>query len=235
MSPLVVSYIHKVNPNWRETFLVAAIIGVLILISTLSAKEHGQNLAITDLHKPVKNKFEISYYAVILAVYIASEILISTRLTLYVRTERGWSFQQAAYLNSLYFVGLFSGRFLFIFWRPKISLKMQMIASLFLTVLSVVIGVWGHPLGLAFAGLAMAPFYPLMMTAAGRLFSRSLNSLTSQSIALSGVTIVTMHTLVGILSDKFSIHIALLVGPVFSFTVLLMILFYKKLFDRDLP
>jgi fucose permease len=235
-APLLVMVVHQASPRWQNSFLVAAGLGVLLLIGSFWAEEIPVPVEKAEMEKkPKYPPLEMFYYGVILAAYVAAEIMVSSRLAQFARESESWSFAATSALNSLFFVGMFAGRFLFIFWHPPISLKLQMLISLALATLAITVGLLLTPVGFAFAGLAMAPFYPLCMTAAGRMFKHSLGFVTSQGIALTGVTVVAMQTMVGYLADHFDLRISLFVGPGFAMLAFFMILAYRPLFAREIP
>jgi FHS family glucose/mannose:H+ symporter-like MFS transporter len=236
-APLLVLLVHQISPHWQNSFLVAACLSTVLLIATFWGKEIPKDIHQQKLDETVVRyrRTEMFYYGLILAAYVALEIMVSSRLAQFVRESEGWSFSAMSTLNTLYFVGMFAGRVLFIFWRPRVSLKAQMLVSLVLAVVSIAVGLLVTPIGFAFTGLAMAPFYPLCMTAAGKLFKRSLGFVASQGIALTGVTVVLMQTLVGFLADHFDLRAGLFVGPAFALLAFVMILAYRPLFAREIP
>ncbi len=233
-APLLVSLMHTLGYAWQTSFFWAgglslALFAVSFRISEMPVRSHHQK--IPGGEAPSR---EISYFALLLACYVAAEILVSSRLAQFLREVLSWDVASTGILNSLFFVGMFTGRVLFIFWRPKMSLKTQMGICLGLTAVCIAAGVLLHPLALAASGLAMAPFYPLCMTMAGRLFPRDLSRVTAQSIALSGVMIVIMQTLVGFIADHYGLRLSLLLGPVLALISLLMIFSYQALFRRSM-
>ena len=233
-APLLVSLMHSMGYPWQTSFLVAAVLTGLLLVGSLFIKNQPPALVAEKKENSKGLGFEMFYFGFILAAYVAVEIMVSSRLAQFTREVAGWDFSSTGTLNSLFFVGMFAGRLMFVFWRPPLTLKTQMIASLVLAVLALTVGILVNPVGLAIAGLAMAPFYPLCMTMAGRLFPKDLSRVAGQGIALTGVTVVAMQTLVGYFADQYGLKLSLFVGPGFALLALGMILLYQPLFKRSI-
>ncbi len=233
-APLLVSLMHAFGYQWKISFLVASVLTGILLLGTFFGKEKKHEITVNHIEAQRSKVLEIFYFGFILASYVAVEIMVSSRLAQFTREVARWDYSATGTLNSLFFVGLFVGRLIFVFWRPPVSLKTQMMVCLFATILVLSFGILVHPAGLAMAGLAMAPFYPLCMTMAGRLFPKDLNRVAGQGIALTGVTVVAMQTIVGYCADKFGLGLSLFVGPAFAGLSLMMILAYQPLFQRNI-
>jgi MFS transporter, FHS family, glucose/mannose:H+ symporter len=234
LAPLVVYLNMKVSSHWQSSFISTAVVSFVCLVVTfLFPFKISDN--IVKAKEFVAKKREQIYFAFILAFYVAVELLVSTRIALYVRREFAYDLNQSSFITSAFFLFLLLGRLVFVFWHPPVSLRKQMTLSLCGTFVFCILGIALHPYFLALSGLAMAPFYPLTMTAASRLFSSSLNVVTSYCIAFSGITVVFMHMWVGWASDLAGLKIAFLLGPLFAVVALAMILLYPRFFNREIP
>lgn len=238
LAPLIVVFLFHIQPQWRNSFYFAAIIGVGLFLVTLFIRDRGINFSLDE--KPIQghqqtSKKQLLYFSCILGFYVACEILVGTRVAQLCRQLFHFDFSESANVNSLFFVMLFLGRVLFIFWQPNARLKTQLLISLASATICTLLGLFFSPYFLVGTGLAMAPFYPMMMTLAGRLFPIDLHFVTSFGVALSGVTVMLAQLIVGRFSDLFGLRYALLIGPLFSLIALLQIIQYKKIFNRDLP
>jgi len=235
VAPMVVLFLYHVHPVWRISFYFIAVLGLLLFLITFLIEKKGASLVQEASPELSSTGFEQFLFACIIASYVAAEILAGTRIAQFSRESFQMSFSQGTQLTSLFFVMLFVGRFLFIFWHPKISLKKQMLISLSGSFVLSLFGLFVHPLGLALSALLMAPFYPMSMTVAGRLFKNELHKVTSLAIALSGATIMLVQLVVGFLGDQFGLQVALLMGPFFSLFAMALIFQYRRSFQRDLP
>ncbi len=222
--------------SWR--FGVALCSGLVFLsfLSTLWPKE----LPLAQLSSDSENshqgnrKKEI-YFASILATYVLCELLISSRLALYLRNEVGLETSQSSWAVTLFFVFMFVGRLLYVAFHPPFLIRNQLLLSLTLTVVSILFGIYFHWSGLVLSGLLMAPFYPLAMTAVGQLFPSTVSRATSFCIAAIGVFVVFMHIVFGFTADFLGLKSALLIAPLFAFISLLGILNFQRFFAQRLP
>ncbi|GIL18566.1 MAG: hypothetical protein BroJett040_23170 [Oligoflexia bacterium] len=235
LAPLLVSGVASVAVGWRHPFLVTGLFSGIFFIISFFVPMKKQLIHHAETKVDEKSRhFEQIFFALAVAFYVGSELLISTRLPQYLREVQGYSLDQAAVLTSGFFAFLLAGRVLFIFWKPKVSLKSQMVTCLAASILFMALGFVMTPYFFSLVGIAMAPYYPLALTSAGGLFPRSLNAVTSYSIALSGLMIVAMHSLYGVIGDMFGIDKSMMIGPFFSLMALGMILMYQKIFNRVL-
>lgn len=223
LAPLLISFLFWKNLNWRLGFAVSAGFTLLIFVLSYIIKS-GLPLEVHNpsTHQEGQNRKEI-FVACILSLYVAFELMVSTRLAVFVQTLYGFDGTAASFLTSGFFVFMFAGRLLFIFWRPSLSVPTQLSLSLVASVILTVIGLWGNPWILSLVGLAMAPAYPLAMTWAGELFPGSVARVTSYAIAISGIFVVIMHSMVGLLADHVGLQLALLVGPVMGLLAVFLI------------
>lgn len=236
VAPLLVNLIAVLSFSlaiWRSVFLAGALLALLVLVLSYWGGElpkSTQPLRTEPAHSA--ERWAQIYFGIALSTYVLSEILVSTRMALYMRREFDADLSESTWYTALFFIGLLGGRLLFSFWAPKASVRSQLIVCLFLTLLSLLVGIYLHPLGLAVSSLFMAPFYPLMMVAAGQLFPFSVSQTLSWAIGLSSLFIVLMHFFVGAMTDQFGLPIAFLTAPFFILTSMVMILFYEKIFRR---
>lgn len=231
MAPVVVNFCAWMWGSWSAAFFLTGILGVLVLIPTFKKVEERYE-AHEDQAQTEASRSEQVFFSLILASYVAAELMVSTRLALFVRREHNYTLESANWLNSGFFLFLMIGRLLFIFWQPKRSIKLQMTLSLLGSLVLIFLGLYWHPWCLALAGLAMAPFYPLTMTMAGKMFSKSLDVVASYCIAMSGVTVVLMHQWVGLMSDYVGLVWALWIGPFFILLSLFCIFIYSNIFKH---
>ena len=218
---------------WRICFWVGSGICIFILALTYGGPEISETL-----HQP-KNRVpqagshaEQMYFAVALASYVLAEVLVSSRMALFMRRQFESDLTQSSWYTAAFFVCLFASRLLFTAWTPKMKVKTQLLTSLALATLSLLIGIYVHPMGLAISGFWMGPFYPLMMVQLGSLFHGSIQRAIAWGISMSSLFLVLMHVLTGLMTDLWGIQIAFLLGPGFCFLGMILIGSYEKVFRR---
>lgn len=238
IAPLLVTATVSISGSWQSPFLAVAVIGVVMTLSITWIQTREKRSKVIRPAKEKESRLpwkEGVYFAAAMGMYVAAEIMLSTRIALYAQRQWGSSFEHASLFVSAFFVFLFAGRLLFVFWQPKLRIQTQLICALSASVITIVLGIttWGWALSLT--GLMMAPIYPLMMTAAAKLFSKQIYQIGAFIVAGSNVCVLTMHGGFGKISDIHGIEIAMWGGAVLCVVSIAMILFYPILFKRSYP
>lgn len=235
LAPLIVSGLAQAFPEhsiWRLSFQWGALFAGLVWMGSWGSFPMEEPPAQLKKSDPRQSSLQQYYFAVIFASYVLAEILVSSRLALYLRREYHYDLATSSYFTAGFFLALFLGRVLFALWTPKLALKKQLMASLGLSALSLIAGLWLHPFGLVLSGFFMAPFYPLMMVEVGQVFHQSLHEAVAKAVALSSLFVVGMHVAVGSLADQFGIKMAFALGPLFCLISFGMLWFHEKIFRR---
>jgi MFS transporter, FHS family, glucose/mannose:H+ symporter len=230
-APLFVTSLYAKGLLWREVFCWAALFPLAVMIASFAIKEVKVPVQEEIMEKDqAKSRFGLElYFAVLLAVYVATEILISTRLSLFMRRVQNEEMNQANLYLTWFFVFLLAGRLLFSFIRPKTHLSSQLKLSLIGTIFCLLLGLTVNPFFLAVSGLAMAPFYPMAMAYASHIFRKvEMASVIGLCLAMSSMAIVMMNIIVGQLSDSFGIDIAMYFGVVTAVASYFLILMLPK-------
>ncbi len=247
-APLIISGLAMANSSfeiWRLGFFAAAVICLFVFLLTFSflkfsesppspeameSLPHPEDLVVSrDAYQGHRRQI---YFAVILSSYVLAEILVSSRMALYIRRVVGGDLQDSNLYTALFFVFLFLSRFLFAAWSPKIALSTQLKGSLVLSLCSVLAGIFVHPFGLSLAGFFMGPFYPLMILEIGTVFNKQVKEAISWAVSLSSVFVVSMHFGVGFISESWGLKAAFMLGPVFLVIAFLMLVIYEKILRR---
>lgn len=241
-APALVGVFADAGMSWRTGFWICS--GAALLVFLITFFVRGQSLPESssaqesaEAHRAngttPASGFELSFWGSILASYVLFEIMVGTRLALFMREVHGKSLEESSYWTTAFFALLLSGRLLFVFWRPPLKIKSQLFLCLGFSIVFMMLGLLVHPLGFVMSGLSMAPFYPLVMTAAGRIHSQEVSRVSAYSITLTGVFVVVMHLTVGLLSDSLGIQKALWIGPFAGALSLIFLSTYPRLFKRS--
>lgn len=202
--------------RWQSSFLLTCGLAVLIFILIFYTRaEPGfvSHVAHDErLHGKKSPRSTLFWFAGFFATYVGAEILISTRLALYMRTYFGMSLEGSSDYVTGFFIFLFVGRIFFIFKTFKIPLKTQLNLSLGLSLLSLLLGLHVHPFFLAFIGLTMAPFYPLAIVYISEVTGHQQRRFLTFVMGLQSFCVIFMHTGVGFLTDKYGLFEAFYVG-----------------------
>ncbi|PWU16485.1 MAG: hypothetical protein C5B49_10460 [Bdellovibrio sp.] len=239
LAPGLVIALSLLGLTWRWSFLVTCLLdGLFAVLLVVWGRSRGGVLPIEEpphLTNARYSRREAWYMALIVALYLALELLLSSRLAVLMREVRGLDLRDSSFWVLVFFGGLFFGRVVFSFVRPGVSLRFQLIVCLILTAVLIFGGVSWAPELLCLAGLTLAPFYPLILTGMSYLFHKNVDRATSLALALSGFAVVSMHGAVGWISDLYGIRMAYGLGLILTAIILLLILCYHRFFGRSIP
>ncbi|MFP5519556.1 MAG: MFS transporter [Bdellovibrionia bacterium] len=226
-APLIVAFWLKQGWPWQYVFLVATFFSLLVFINTLIWKGPPFEGVSEDRRRGVSERGQV-LAAVILGAYVVAEIMVSTRLTLFMTRFGGQSVEQASLMVTYFFILLLAGRMLMAFVKIPLKLSMQLKASLIGSVVLVLLGLNGWPWGFVLSGFTMAPFYPLAISYISLSFPDSLESAIAKTMAAQSLLVVVMHFAVGYFSDMYGLISALYVGPFFLLVSFLSLMWFEK-------
>lgn len=238
VAPLTVASLATVFVSWRFCFGLASVFPLATLIFSLLKKIRVET---RDTHAdfqgdlvPVKgHRAAQIYLATAFGSYVVAEIMVASRLALFVRREKSLDLEQSSLYVSGFFLLLFLGRLAFA-WRPlKYDLRTQLSWSLALSFVFIFAGLYVHPLFLAATGLTMAPYYPLAIVYISECFPRNMDSAIASTLAAQSLLVVMMHFSVGYLSDWAGLTKALWVGPFFLLLAFFILRTYPRFFPEE--
>lgn len=237
MAPLLAAAVEHATQNWRWTFVAATAGPLMLFLYSLhsSHKSLHTKLEITaEEHKANKQKnFKPQMFlSIMLSLAVAAEIMISSRLALYMRRTLNFDMESASLYVTYFFVCMMLGRLLFAVVHFKRSPQALLSISLTLTGICVLAGIFVHPLFLTLTGFTIAPFYPLTISWVSSEFPEDLDTAVSYMMTTDSIMLIVMHLGVGKLTDLFSIQTAVLCGMGFIIVSLIMVNAYKPLFRK---
>jgi len=239
LAPLVVAGVSAWLGSWRYVFYVVATIPALLLIGSFFWKDPEPSSQVslkTKLAPPEpqtrKDHLGQIFLALSMGFYVLVEIMVSSRLPLYVRRELGMSLEESSYYLTGFFVFMLLGRLLFAVYQFRFPLRSMLSSFLILSALSIALGIYGHPFFLALSGLFMAPFYPLAVVYISGYYEKHMDSAISYCMAIQSFFLVGMHWIVGYLTDQHGITFALWVGPIGLLVSFLLLNSFERLFKK---
>lgn len=247
LAPLLITYYLSISSQqgnqdmWRDIFQMTGMFSFLVVgLSLLQKKWIVQSTSdVVEQEAQVRVKQESKnliylkfYFAFILGLYVAAEILIASRLSLFLRREFSATTAEGSWYTAGFFVFLLLGRIIFSFFKPAIQIRHQLVLSSVLSFICFTLGIVSHPGFLVLTGLAMAPFYPLMMSWAGEILPQDLPSAVGLGVSFSNIALLAMHTLVGLFAVWPGIKVAFGLGPLLMIIAMGMLLAYQKIFHR---
>ena len=122
----------------------------------------------------------------IVGLAVVGEVSISSRLSLFVVRHLNGSVEQGAVWVACFFLSLFLGRLMIVFWSPPIS-NWRLLQILALATSGFyILGLAFEPVFLVICGFTVAPFFPVAMTLATEQFEVSADlAISTRSLASS--------------------------------------------------
>ncbi|MEQ1665202.1 MAG: MFS transporter [Bdellovibrionales bacterium] len=227
VAPLIAALLFKNHIGWRTAFFWFSLLGFASFISTFFVKYKSK---MQTNQKVLKNPNRSSYFIFgsMLSLYIITEILISSRLPLYVRRFYNYSPVEASNLLAVFFLFLFLGRIIFLLVPMKTASLKIIEFSLLATGAMLSLGLWVHPWFLTLCGLTMASVFGLSVDYLAETFPKYSADAIAYCLALSCVYIVSMHLVTGFVTDHFGVHVAMQTSVVYLICSWLCLLMVKK-------
>jgi MFS family permease len=232
LAPLLAATLMRFFNQWRFVFAAGACLPLLVITYTFfftpdlfhrARKQHEEKKIKSQIW--TTDKF---FLATILGLYTMVELLVSTRLSLYLQRKYAFDLQQSSlHLSYFYLVFLFS-RLIFSIKKFNFYLKDQISVLLLISVFTLTIGISIQPWFLIFSAFFMAPCFPLCITYISEKYKHDLDSMMVVLFALQSFLVVSMHIAVGYLSDIFGLDKVIWIGPFFLIFSLLLLLNYEK-------
>lgn len=226
--PLIVIFTSENLQNWRYAFLIIAVASLALAVPLFTLKDHDHFASDnSDGLKHIHISFPLVKDGLILASYVAAEILVSSRIATFAREAFNYEFAKGAELTSLFFVLLLAGRVYFTFFKSPIPIKKALYVSLFSTLALLILGIFISPWLLALCGLTMSFYYPFTISYLSERHASQVRKIISVAMVTQSFIVVLMHLTVGTLSDMIGVQRALLLGAVFLI-IPICILFYNQ-------
>lgn len=217
--------------GWQSAFFVCGAIALVVLGLILMVRPTGEFVhhdTQSDAFKQPRSYKTMLWFAGFFATYVASEILVSSRLALYMRSYFGLSLEQSSNYVTYFFVCLLAGRLLFAVKTFRFDLRHQLNGSLLLSIFFLILGLWLNPWFLVLTGLSMAPFYPLAIVYIADRAGVQKRRFITFAMGIQSVCVILMHLGVGYLTDLLGLSFAFSLGIVLLIIALLCLNFHPK-------
>lgn len=218
-APLLLSSFYIFHPqNWGQFFQWLAVLPALTGIIFVLNRNHfhlensHQNSQTRPIRRALKAPVNLQTrlgFGMIFGLYVASEIIISSRLVIYLQSAHHFSADQSRMALSAFFIFLLLGRLLFTIIPTKGSSLRWLIISCFCTLCIYLASQFVHPSLLILTGLTMSYFYPVAMDWLSKSFPEGFEWMSASVLTTVSVYLVMMHLSFGIISDWLGIHLAM--------------------------
>lgn len=219
------------QPGWQSAFFVCGFLALTVLVLILVIRPDGvfvHHDGQSEAAKLPRSYKTMLWFAGFFATYVASEILVSSRLALYMRSYFGLSFEQSSNYVTYFFICLLAGRLLFALKSFKFELRHQLNASLAVSIFFLTLGIWLHPVFLVLTGLSMAPFYPLAIVYIAEKAGIQKRRFITFAMGIQSVCVILMHIGVGYMTDLLGLSFAFGAGIVLLIVALLCLNFHPE-------
>jgi MFS transporter, FHS family, glucose/mannose:H+ symporter len=234
MTPLVFITFFKLGFNWKEFFVFNGSMSLLVLLGSFlwgNFKEESEKAPEFKSHVP---KLQMLLTGTMIGFYVASEILLSSRIVFYLQTARSLTLVEASNYLSLFFLCLMLGRLSFSLFHIKLSgpklLSLSLLSSLLLTYL----GLHYHPVFLAILGGSMSFFFPVSLDYISENFSEFVDHMISSSMIYIGLVLFLIHYLFGYITEHYGADKAILLLPMCLGISLVSLIIQQQLPDQKI-
>jgi fucose permease len=220
LAPLAVGWGLAHGWVWREFFTASSVVVFSLFVLTLISPYPQWALEHKTVPPPEKNTIRglgiVSVYmSLALGFYVIAEILVGSRISLYTIRELGLNSEEASHYVTGFYVGLLAGRVLGSFVKWPGHYRHQLYASLTLSFISMLAGLYVNPWWFIGVGLAMSIYYPVFMVYLSDIYHKRIGVMMALAIAIQSISIVCMHQIVGFVSDLAGIKVAFHIGLIF--------------------
>jgi fucose permease len=216
--------------TWQSGFFVISALALFIFISLLLIKPEPRLAAHHEVEiteAGTKSPWNVMlWFAGFFSFYVMAEILVSSRLALYMRTYFAMDFEQSSNYVTYFFICLLIGRLVFVLKHFNMALRKQLNLSLFLAAVTLGLGLSVHPLFLALTGLMMGPYYPLSVVYISQMTGAQKRRFLTFTLSLQSLAVIAMHVGVGFVTDLWGLLPAYSLGIVFLICALFCLNFH---------
>lgn len=208
-APLLFNFLVGRDFIWSEYFLTISSLFIVVIIISFFVNDTHKDSVKNSYTSGKDSRLTTLIVGLMVGLYVSSEILISSRLTLYL-TDNGMELVSANKILSLFFVALLIGRFTFAALSLKIKSANLLMLSLLATFIFFTIGITFSPYALALCGLTMSYFFPVSIELINEKFQKTSHQMISIALAIVGINVMIMHNLFGYLSSIYGTKSAFL-------------------------
>jgi fucose permease len=208
ISPFLIGMALTYGVSWPNFFLGVAVVSLVPLIGAIRVQ--GEPTLAVQKSPELKASKELSWLvAICFGMYVSAEVLISSRLVIYLQTAQGFSKVESANYLMYFFVMLLAGRLFVSLKTLMISNQKLLVISACVSLCFIFLGIYLNPLFLCLTGLSMSYFYPCLVSYLSAKFPELLEDLMTKLMIGVGVNLFVMHWLFGAISTALCIEVAM--------------------------
>jgi fucose permease len=231
LAPTILSFIFKNKMSWSNYLFVISVIPLLILISFFTLK--SKNITEEKKHPSKILKKHLYILCAIFSFYVSAEMLIATRLVIYLNEVKSYGLDESSVKLSLFFLFLLIGRVTFSFVHLKLHTITILKLSVFGSILFTLLGIFYSGELLPITGLFMSIFFPFGMDWLSHNYGEDIDFIVSRVMTVVGGSLVVMHFIFGYLATQIGLEFAFMIAPVMLIVVLYLLHFKTNFLAND--
>lgn len=213
-APLLLTVTISFNHHWSYLFKIVSIIPIMVLFLTFSI---GKNTLKEQRDKRpfdqgIKKRTR-ALFGAFFGCYVTAEVLVSSRLTLFLQSHVGLNPKLAQQSLSLFFLGLLVGRLLFSFKNFKVSNIILLRSSLLMSLFIFFIAIFFIPKIMPLLGLSMSFFFAIAFDFLVSRFGKHGDYMTTSVMTTIGISIAIGHSVFGTIADQVNVFSAMFMIP----------------------
>jgi len=247
-APFIASTIVSNNLNWRFLYYIISLIIIVIIILYLTITRKAKYDTIKQeevlsfkeifLHKNKNTIFILTTF--LLVAYCISETVIATWSPTFLRSEKMFDIQSAAFFVSIFWISILAGRVIIGFFAGKVKANYMIlilsgvaVASMFFMFLSD--SKYFIFIAVIFVGLGFSGIFPLLISSGSTIYKKGKGVLLTILFASAHLGISVSSYLTRFVS-KYNMTLSVFISIIFMGVTMILIIFhifYKKRFVDD--
>lgn len=231
VAPFFIFLTLKMNYLWNQYFIILSFIPLLFIILMIPITPNKKDQS-SEALKQMLAPFNLAKrlpYAILFGSYVASEVLVSSRLVLVMQEVYNYSEKVSGQMLSLFFFCLTAGRLTFAFLpitkiRSTTLMYSSLIGAILLYLLGYFVSPWFYPL----TALSMSFFFPVGIDWLSERFPQHSNFMTATAMTSIGFALIIGHFTFGEIAKVISIQAAFWIVPICSSISLVTLFFLAK-------
>ena len=233
-APFLLNKFINLGYTWGLFFIIAGVVPIIVMyyIVINTSLEHHDD---TSKSQNAPYIIKISC-GVLLAFYVSAELLVSTRIALYIQTYKQLPQSTSANHLMLFFFFLTVGRLLFSFLRVRGKTYSWLVISLMSSIVCFLLGLYFHYYFLALSGLGMSIFFPCTLSWISEEFPKFYQEIIPFSLGMVGAFLIVMHSVAGWITQSYGIKQTFTIVPIallISLFTLLASKFFAIKFNKE--
>ncbi len=223
MAPLLFAASIKTGMPWSTVIIAFSFMPFLVLIASSRASQCA--------HEPEKSRkpggisaWTRTRVGLIVSLYVAGEVVLSSRMVFYLSKELGMDPADASYYLGLFFTLLLAGRLLFSTFHFRWGSFAIMLTSIVLSIFLFILGIALHPIMLSMCGFSMSFYFPCAMDWISKRYGANAGYMMTSVMTSVAALLILMHWGAGTVADVAGARMSISLGPLFLLLSLIVMM-----------